>query len=143
MDFLPLDDHSSVPTIDFRYIQDDLWVGLNAPCEAIPSEASSPPIQNQAFRATGPTGMLFEMEWALDADWYNPDVGWCPFLPKPVPDSDEWFFHLEQGMPVELETVLQSGKCSIHPSAISKIECDLRRFKACVVTITHSTTFPV
>ena len=142
MDFLPLDDCGLVPTIDFRYIDNDLWIGLNAPCDAIPLEASSAPHRLPALPTTGPTGMLFEMEWALDADWYDPDAGWRPFLPKPTKESKEWFFHLEHGTPVDLETVAQSGECSIHPSAITEIESDLRRLEACVVAITHSTKFP-
>ncbi|KIJ90334.1 hypothetical protein K443DRAFT_116728 [Laccaria amethystina LaAM-08-1] len=143
MDFIPLDDCGAAPTIDFRHIHNDLWIGLNAPCDAIPSEASSPPHRLPAFDTTGPTGMLFEMEWALDADWFNPDAGWRPFLPKPIPESKEWFFHLEYSTLVDLETISQSGECSIHPSAITEMESDLRRFKACVVAITHSTTFPI
>ena len=142
MDFLPLDDSSSVPAIDFRYIQNDLWVGLNTPCDTIPAEASSPH-RLPAFKVTGPTRMLFEMEWALDADWYDRDAGWRPFLPKPAPESKEWFFHLEHGTPADLESIAQSGKCSIHPSAITEMENNLRRFEACIVAITHSTTFPV
>jgi len=142
MDFLPLDNSGTIPTIDFRCIKNDLWVSLNVPCEAIPAEASSPH-QLPVFRAMSPMAMLFKMEWALDADWFDPDAGWCPYLPKPIQDSKEWFFHLEHGMPVELETVSQAGKCSIHPSAVSEMESDLQWFEACIITITHSMTFPI
>lgn len=141
MDFLPLDDSGLVPTIDFKHIQNDLWIGLNAPCEGIPVEASSPH-RLPVFKATGPTGMLFEMEWALDADWYDPDAGWRLFLPKPIEDSSQWFFNLDHGTPVDLEAMSQSCECSIHPSAVSKMEDDLCRFETCMAAITHSTMFP-
>ena len=142
MDYLPLDHQGVVPSIDFRQIQDDLWIGLNASCDAIPSEASSPPHQIPAFRATGPTGMLFEMEWALDADWFDLDAGWRPYLPKPTQESDQWFFQLDHNTPVDWEAVSKSGEYSIHPSMVTKMEDDLRGYEACVVSIAHSTIFP-
>jgi len=81
MDYLPLDHLGLVPSIDFRQIQDNFWIGLNAPCELIPSEACSPPQHvASAFKATGPMGMLLEMEWALDANWFDPDAGWCVYF---------------------------------------------------------------
>ena len=142
MDFLPLDDCGSVPRIDFRHIQNDLWIGLNAPCDAIPAEASAKPHRPSVLNATGPTGMLFEMEWALDADWFDPDAGWRPYLPKPTSESQEWFFHLEHGTAVDLGTVAQSGECSIHLSTIAEMEADLHRFESYVNAITHSSHFP-
>lgn len=142
MDFLPLDHTGLVPSIDFRRIQDDLWIGLNAPCENIPLEASLPPHQVPVFKVTGPTGMLLEMEWALDADWYDPDAGWRPYLPKPTQESNEWFFQLDHNTPMDLCAESDSGEYSIHPSMIAKMEHDIRRFEACVVAIAHSTTFP-
>ena len=142
MDYLPLDHSGLVPSIDFRRIHGDLWIGLNAPCDAIPLEASSSP-QIPAFIATGPTGMLLEMEWALDADWFDPDAGWRPYLPRPTQESKEWFFQLDQSTPADLHTVSESGECFIHPSVITKMENDLRRYEGCVVSIAHSTTFPM
>jgi len=142
MDCLPLDHLGLVPSIDFRCIRDDLWIGLNAPCDAIPSEASSPPHQVPVFRATSPTGMLLEMEWALDADWFNPDAGWRPYLPKPTQESSQWFFQLDHNTPVDLQTTSNSGEYSIHPSVIARMEDDLRHYEACVISIAHSTTFP-
>lgn len=91
----------------------------------------------------GPTGMLLEMEWALDADWYDPDTGWCPFLPKPTPDSKEWFFQLDQSMPTDLSTISESGECSILPNIALRMEDDIHRIEACTAAIAHSTTFPL
>ena len=142
MDYLPLDDQGVVPSIDFRTIRDDLWIGLNASCEAIPSEASSTQ-RLPSFRSTGPTGMLLEMEWALDADWYDPDAGWRPFLPKPAPDSKEWFFQLDHSTPANLSTINESGECSILPIIALRMEDDIRRTEACVAAIASSTTFPL
>jgi len=41
MDFLPLDNQGLVPSINFRTIRDDLWIGFNTSCEEIPLEASA------------------------------------------------------------------------------------------------------
>lgn len=141
MDYLPLDDQGLVPSIDFRTIRDDLWIGLNASCDAIPSEATSTQ-RLPSFRSTGPTGMLLEMEWALDADWYDPDAGWRPFLPKPTPESKEWFFQLGDSTPADLSTINDTGECSILPNIALRMENDIRRVEACVAAITSSTKFP-
>ena len=86
--------------------------------------------------------MLFEMEWALDTDWFDPDAGWRPYLPKPTQESDQWFFQLDHNTPVDWEAVSKSGEYSIHPSMVTKMEDDLRRYEVCVVSIAHSTIFP-
>ena len=142
MDYLPTDDQGLVPSIDFRTIRNDLWIGLNTSCNAIPSEALSTQ-RLPSFRLTGPTGMLLEMEWALDADWYNPDAGWRPFLPKPTPESKEWFFQLDHSTPVDLSTIAESGECSILPTIALQMEGDIRRVEACVAAIAQLTTFPL
>lgn len=142
MDYLPLDHQGLVPSIDLKQINGDLWIGLNTPCDAIPLEASSP-TRIPVFKAMGPTGMYFEMEWALDADWYDPDAGWRPYLPKPTQESNQWYFQLDHNTPVDLQRASESGEYSIHSSILTKMEHDLRRFEACVVAIAHSTTFPM
>ena len=87
--------------------------------------------------------MLFEMEWALDPDWFNPDAGWHPYLPKLTEGSDQWFFHLDHSTPVDLQRVSETGEYTIHPLVITEMEDDLCPFEACVVAIAHSTAFPL
>lgn len=107
MDFLPLDGSGLVPQVDFRTIGNDLWVGLNASCEFIPLEASayadyqSTQRVSDDFRAKGPTGLNLEMEWALDADWFDPEAGWRPYLPLPSGKAEEWYYQLDQSTPAD------------------------------------------
>ncbi|EDR02827.1 uncharacterized protein LACBIDRAFT_307926 [Laccaria bicolor S238N-H82] len=146
MDFLPLDDTGLVPQVDFRTIGEDLWVGLNASCDKIPSEASAyvDYQSNQRvadeFRDKGPTGLNLEMEWALDADWYDPEASWRPFLPLPSGMATEWYYQMDQGTPSDPESI--SPQYTIFPPLLSEMEKDLHRFESYVVAIAKSSIFP-
>jgi hypothetical protein len=146
MDFLPLDDTGLVPQVDFRTIGNDLWVGLNSSCDAIPSEApdyfdhqNNQRVAND-FRAKGPTGLYLEMEWALDADWYNPDAGWRPFMPVPTGGANEWYYQLHQNTLPDPESA--SPHLTIFPRLLSVMECDLQVLQSCVVAVAESSIFP-
>ena len=146
MDFLPLDGSGLVPQVDFRTIGNDLWVGLNSPCEVIPSEASAY-VDHQSnqrisddFRAKGPTGLFLEMEWALDADWFDPDAGWRPFLPLPSRGASEWYYQLDQNTPPDPEST--SPHLTIFPRLLSTMETDLQRLESCVVAVAKLSMFP-
>lgn len=146
MEFLPRDACGLPPLIDFRTISDDLWIGLNSSCDLIPSEASDY-ISAQThithavrMKATGPTGTYLEMEWALDADWFDPEAGWWPYLPKAREDSVEWFFQFDRGTPINIDS--QTGAYGIAPSSVEKMELDLQRFEECILAIARSSTFP-
>ena len=110
MDFLLLDDSGLVPQINCRIIRNDHWIGLNAPCKVIPLEASayvdfkSNQRISDNFRAKEPTGLYLEMEWALDADWFNPNVGWHPYLLLPSGGDKEWYYQLDQSTLVDPES---------------------------------------
>ena len=147
MDFLPLDGSGLVPQVDFRTIGNDLWVGLNSRCELIPSEApayidyqSNQHISDD-FRAKGLTGLYLEMEWALDADWYDPDAGWRPFLPLPSEGSGEWYYQLNQNTPPDPESA--SPHLTIFPRLLSSMENDLKLLESCVVAVAKSSIFPL
>lgn len=147
MDFLPLDDSGLVPQIDFRTIGNDHWIGLNASCEVIPSEASayvdfqSTQRVSDDFRAKGPTGLYLEMEWALDADWFDPEAGWRPYLPLPSEGAKEWYYQLDQNTPADPAS--KSPHLTIFPRLLSTMENDLRLLESCVVNIAKSSIFPV
>jgi len=146
MEFLPKDIYSLPPSIDFKMINDDLWIGFNYPCNLIPLEAldyiSAQTHKTYAMRrkATGLTGTYLEMEWALDADWFDPDAGWRPYLPRAKEDSDEWFFQFDHNTQVNIDS--PSGKYGIAPSSVERMEFDLRRLEECVLAIACSSAFP-
>ena len=147
MDFLPLDGQGMVPTVDFRRISNDQWVGLNASCDSIPLEAAAF-INHQRtqrisddFQPKGPTGLFLDMEWALDADWFDPDAGWRPYLPLPAEGSSEWYFQLDQSMPADLTTIPPLH--TIFPRLLSTMEDDLRALEGCVMAISQSSIFPI
>ena len=142
MEFLPKDSHGLPPSIDFKTINDDLWFGFNYSCDLIPMEASDY-ISSQTHathaartKATGPTGTYLEMEWALDADWFNPEAGWRPYLPRAREDSDEWFFQLDHNTQINVNS--SDGTYGIAPSSVKRMELDLHRFEECVLAIAHS-----
>ena len=147
MDFLPLDDLGMVPAVDFRYIGKDQWIGLNASCDSIPLEAAAfvdwqrTQKVSDDFRPKGPTGLYLDMEWALDADWFDPDAGWRPYLPLPAEGSSEWYFQLDQNTPVDLTTIPPLH--TIFPSSLTAIEDDLHKLEGCVVAISRSSIFPM
>ena len=146
MEFLPRDGHDLPPSIDFKMINDDLWIGFNSSCDLIPLEASdyisaqTHMTRAAIMKATGPTGTYLEMEWALDADWFDPDAGWRPYLPRAKEDSAEWFFRLDHNTRVDVDSV--SGTYGIAPSTVERMELDLRRFEECVLAIARSSAFP-
>ena len=146
MDYLPLDGFGLVPRIDFRTIGNDLWVGLNAPCDVIPSEASAY-VDHQSkqriaddFRAKGPTGLYLKMEWALDADWYDPEASWHPFMPLPSAGAQEWYFQLDQNTPPDPESSAPHYAISLW--LLSVMENDFHLLESCVVAIAKSSIFP-
>jgi hypothetical protein len=145
MDFLPLDGIGLVPQVDFRTIGNDLWIGLNASCDTIPSEAPAY-VDHQdkqrvadSFRAKGPTGLYLEMEWALDADWYDPNASWRPFMPLPSGGSEEWYYQMDQHTPPNPES--RSPHYTIFPSLLSTMEDDLQALESCVIAIAKSSIF--
>ena len=146
MEFLPRDSHGLPPSIDFRTIDEDLWMGFNFSCDLIPLEASDyVSAQTHATRAakmkaTGPTGTYLEMEWALDTDWFDPEAGWRPYLPRAREDSIEWFFQFDQGTPINIDS--STGGYTIAPSSIERMSLDLRRLEECVLAIAKSSAFP-
>lgn len=146
MEFLPRDTYGLPPSIDFKTINDDLWMGFNFSCDLVPSEASDY-ISAQTHmthaarrKTTGPTGTYLEMEWALDADWFDPEAGWRPYLPRAREDSDEWFFKLDHNTQVNVDSL--TGTLGIPPSSVARMELDLRRFEECVLAIARSSAFP-
>ncbi|EDQ98479.1 uncharacterized protein LACBIDRAFT_300221 [Laccaria bicolor S238N-H82] len=86
-------------------------MALNASAMTIPAEAMDYRSRKaDDHRATGPTGVFLEMEWALDTDWYDRDASWRPFIPTKSDDSVEgtlsesgqdWFFDLGSSIPWE------------------------------------------
>ena len=75
MDFLFTDDQGAVPTVEFRSVGENSWMALNASSTTIPAEAMDYRTRKaDERRATGPTGVFLEMEWALDMDWYDHDA---------------------------------------------------------------------
>ena len=147
MDFLPLDNSGTVPRLDFRLIGDDQWIGLNATCDSIPLEASaffdhqrSQRIADD-FRPKGPTGVFLDMEWALDADWFDPDAGWRPYLPLPAAGAPEWYFQLDQSTPVDPNSIPPLH--TILPHHLSTVESDLHSLEDCVLAIAKSSIFPM
>ena len=147
MDFLPIDYQGKVPTIDFRCISNDQWIGLNAACDSIPLEAAAF-VDHQRmqrisddFRPKGPTGVFLDMEWALDADWFDPNAGWRPYLPLPPEGSTEWYFQLDQSTPFDPASI--PPIYTIFPRTLSVIEDDLHKLEGCVVAIAKSSVFPM
>jgi len=147
MDFLPLDNRGSVPTVNFRCIGNDQWIGLNAACNSIPLEAAAfvdhqrTQTISDDFRSKGPTGVFLDMEWALDADWFNPDTGWRPYIPLPVEGSSEWYFQLNQTTPVDTTSIPPLH--NIFPPFLSVMEDDLHTLEGCVTAIAKSSIFPL
>ena len=147
MDFLPLDGSGMVPHLDFRHIGNDEWVGLNATCDLIPLEASAffdhQRTQRIAddFRPKGPTGVFLDMEWALDADWFDPDAGWRPYLPLPAEGAPEWYFQLDQSTPVDPNSIPPLH--TILPRYLSTLEGDLHKLEDCVLAVAKSSIFPM
>ena len=146
MDFLPLDGFGLVPKVNFRTIRNDLWVGLNTSCDVIPSEAPAY-IDHQSkqwivdnFRAKGPTGLYLEMEWALDADCYNLNTGWRPFMPLPSGDTKKWYYQMDQHTPPDPAS--KSPHYTIFPLLLMAIEDDLQLLESCMISIATSSIFP-
>ena len=147
MDFLPLDNRGTVPNVDLRLIGNDQWISLNATCDSIPLEAAAF-VDHQRkqriaddFRPKGPTGIFLDMEWALDADWYDPDAGWRPFLPLPAEGAPEWYFQLDQSTPMDPNSIPPLH--TIFPRYLSTMEGDLHTLEGCVTAITRSSIFPL
>ena len=80
------------------------------------------------------------MEWALDADWHNPDAGWRLFLLLPLGGAEEWYYQLDQNTPPNLESV--SPHLTIFPRLLAMMENDLKTLESCVVAVAQSSMFP-
>jgi len=75
MDFLPLDNQGEMPTVDFRHIGNNQWVGLNAACDSIPLEAAafinhhrSQRISDE-FQPKGPSGLFLDTQTGSILKW--------------------------------------------------------------------------
>ena len=149
MDLLFTDNSGGLPSIESRMVEGDLWMALNASTVTIPAEARDYRSRKpDDHRATGPTGVFLEMEWALDMDWYDHDASWRPFIPMKPNDSSEgslsesgqdWFFDLELSTPWEQGA---SGGFTIPGHACSTIDTDLILWSWLIDKITANHPFP-
>lgn len=147
MDYLPLDNLGMVPAMDFRCISNEQWISLNTNCDSILLEAAAfidhHRMQRIAdnFQPKGPTGLYLDMEWALDADWFDPDAGWRSYLPLPVEGASEWYFQLDQSTPVDPNTIPPLH--TIFPRHLSTMEGNLHMLENCIVAVMKSSIFPM
>ena len=132
--------------MDFRTIDNDQWIGHNAACDLIPLEAAAFVNHQRTqrivddFRPKGPTGLFLDMEWALDADWFDPEASWRPYLPLPTEGAPEWYFQLDQSTLSDPNTM--PPLCTILPRSLTIMVDDLQMLEECVVAIVKSSVFP-
>lgn len=149
MDILFPDDLQETPTIEFHSIEGESWMALNASASVIPAEAKDYRARKaDENRATGPTGVFLEMEWAIDMDWYDHDASWQPYIPLKSDDSIEgplsesgldWFFDFGMSTPWELG---DTENFFFPERTRSLIETDLANWSWFIDEVTTNHPFP-
>ena len=149
MDLLITDNSGSVPFVDWRAMQKDEWIILNALTIGIPTEALDYKLcRPDDPQATGPTGVFLEMEWGLDIDWYDHNTCWCPYIPVKTVSTDgeplsgsgsDWFFDFNVTTPYKH---FLTGVFIIPESTRDQIHADITTWAGCVEDICSNNPFP-
>ena len=77
----------------------------------------------------------------MDADWFNLEASWQPYLPLPAEGVLEWYFQLDQSTLADQNSI--PPLCMILPHSLTVMEEDLHLLEECIVAITKSSIFPM